>query len=175
MIAALPAAPAARVWGHAACLLLALAGMTAQAQTTVVVRKSTPPGVPGPSAVQPSPVTLSVNYYPVPMVAGQAWNVNWSSSKASTVRFSCTAAGTGYNASGTVALSGSMSGTASAAWVGYPSTCTWSAECTDDTAEVTRTLTKKGNLSTIAFLLVSPSRPDQLCRRHPIAGYRHPL
>ncbi len=139
MIAVFPATAHAK--RHAACVLLAFAGIAAQAQTTVVVNKSTPPGVPGPGAVQPSPVTLSVNYYPVPMVAGQAWNVNWSSSKASTVRFSCTAAGTGYNASGVVALSGSMSGTASAAWVGYPSTCTWSAEGTDDTAEVTRTLT----------------------------------
>jgi RHS repeat-associated protein len=142
MIAALPVARAtARAKRHAACFLLALAGMTAQAQTAVPAGKALPPGAPIPGVVQPSPVTLSVNYYPMPMVAGQAWNVNWSSSKASTVRFSCTAAGTGYKASGAVALSGSMSGTASAAWVGYPSTCIWTARGQGGTATFSETMT----------------------------------
>lgn len=59
------------------------------------------------------------------MVAGQGYSVTWSSTNATSASYSCTATGTGYTISSVLPTSGSMSGTALAAWVGNPSSCTW--------------------------------------------------
>jgi RHS repeat-associated protein len=53
----------------------------------------------------------------------------------------CTAAGTGYTVSESVAVSGSRSLTAQAGWVNYPSSCTWTASGPGGSATFTETLT----------------------------------
>ena len=75
------------------------------------------------------------------MKAGSAYTVTWSSTNATAVGFNCTASGSGYVGSGTLATNGSASGTASTAWVGYPSTCTWTATGPGGTKSVGETLT----------------------------------
>jgi RHS repeat-associated protein len=61
------------------------------------------------------------------MTAGQPYSLIWRSTNATSVRRACTASGTGYAVSDAPAINGSASGTASVAWVNYPSTCTWTA------------------------------------------------
>ncbi len=91
-------------------------------------------------AATPAP-TISVSRTPNPMVAGQSYTLNWSSTNATSVSYSCTASGTGYASSAPVALNGPSSGTAQAAWVGYPSTCIWTANGPGGTSSFTETMT----------------------------------
>ncbi|QDQ25666.1 hypothetical protein FNU76_04480 [Chitinimonas arctica] len=78
--------------------------------------------------------TITVQRTPAPLIAGQPYSVSWSTSNATSVTFECTAAGTGFAGTGTVGTSGSAPGTASAAWVGYPSRCIWTAKGPDGSA-----------------------------------------
>ncbi|MFZ6646018.1 RHS repeat-associated core domain-containing protein [Undibacterium sp. TJN25] len=55
--------------------------------------------------------------------------------------YSCSASGTGYAGSASVAVSGSSGGVASSGWVSYPSTCIWTATGTGGTRTYTETLT----------------------------------
>ncbi len=71
--------------------------------------------------------TISLTRTPSPMVAGQSYTTAWSSTNATSVSYNCTASGTGFAGSATLVANGSSMGTANAAWVGYPSTCTWTA------------------------------------------------
>ena len=91
-----------------------------------------------PSANQP---ILSVQRTPTPLVAGQNHTVTWSSTKATSVTYTCTASGTGYTGSATLATSGSTTNATSAAWIGYPSTCTWRATGAGGSTTVTETMT----------------------------------
>jgi hypothetical protein len=71
---------------------------------------------------------ISLNRTPNPMVAGQNETITYSATNATSFSVACTSTGTGYaQAASAVPLSGSGTGLASAAWVGYPSTCTWTA------------------------------------------------
>lgn len=88
----------------------------------------------------PAP-TISVQRTPSPMVAGQAYTQSWNTSNATSVSYNCTSTGSGYVGSATVAANGSFGGTASSAWVGYPSSCTWTATGAGGTASVVSTLT----------------------------------
>ncbi|QDQ25033.1 hypothetical protein FNU76_00965 [Chitinimonas arctica] len=81
-----------------------------------------------------APPTINVQRTPTPLIAGQPYSVSWSTSNANSVTFECTAAGTGFAGTGTVGTSGSAPGTASAAWVGYPSRCIWTAKGPDGSA-----------------------------------------
>lgn len=54
----------------------------------------------------------------------------------------CTSTGTGYaGSSGALAVNGSNAATAQAGWVGYPSTCTWTATGAGGTKTYTETMT----------------------------------
>ena len=75
------------------------------------------------------------------MKAGSAYTVTWSSTNATSVSYNCTASGSGYTGSGSVAANGSANGTASVAWVGYPSTCSWTATGAGGTKTVYETMT----------------------------------
>lgn len=84
-----------------------------------------------PAAPKP---TINVVWSPSPLQAGSPYTVNWTTTNATSVTQYCTTTGTGWgNASGTgtpstlPTVSGSVSGTASSAWVGYPTNCTWTA------------------------------------------------
>ena len=90
------------------------------------------------SANQP---TLSVQRTPTPLVAGQNHTLSWSSTKATSVTYNCTASGTGYTGSATLAANGSATNATSAAWIGYPSTCTWKATGAGGSTTVTETMT----------------------------------
>lgn len=92
------------------------------------------------SNATPAP-TLSVSPNPLNLVTGQSVNVNWSTTNATSVTRSCTASGTGYSGTVSLATSGSRSETGNAAWVGYPSTCTWTASGPGGNKTVTQTMT----------------------------------
>ncbi|WP_426107484.1 hypothetical protein [Massilia sp. TSP1-1-2] len=106
-------------------------------------------GVPKKAVVPPKPTiglptipSLQVTYSPsTTLVAGQPYSVTWVSRNAEAVDFYCTASGTGYADSQTLGLSGTINGTASAAWVGYPSDCTWVADNSEGVVSVKATLT----------------------------------
>jgi RHS repeat-associated protein len=74
-----------------------------------------------------SPVTMSVSRSPATMTAGQPFTVSWSSTNATSVSRLCTSTGSGFAVNDAPAINGSANGTASAAWVGYPSNCVWTA------------------------------------------------
>jgi RHS repeat-associated protein len=84
--------------------------------------------------------TMSVTRTPSPMTAGQSYTLTWSSTNATSVSRVCTASGTGYTVNDAPALNGSTTGTASSAWVNYPSTCTWKATGAGGTATFTETM-----------------------------------
>lgn len=85
----------------------------------------------GLSAAQAAP-TISITHTPEPFVAGTPYSVTWTTTGAKKASFVCTASGTGYKGSGNAALNGSKSGTASASWIGYPSSCTWTLTAPDN-------------------------------------------
>ena len=85
--------------------------------------------------------TLTVTRNPSPLVAGQSYTTTWNTTNATSVTYNCTANGTGFNGSATLAANGSSSDTAQNAWVGYPSTCTWTATGPGGTKTISETLT----------------------------------
>jgi RHS repeat-associated protein len=96
--------------------------------------------VTAPPPPTPAP-TLTVTRTPTTMVANQSFALNWSTSNATSLTRVCTATGTGFVANGTLATSGSAPGTASSAWVGFPSTCTWTATGAGGSKQVIETMT----------------------------------
>ncbi|MGP1683577.1 MAG: polymorphic toxin type 50 domain-containing protein, partial [Giesbergeria sp.] len=85
--------------------------------------------------------TLSVQRTPAPLVAGQNHTLTWSTTKATSVTYTCTASGTGFTGSATLATSGTTTNATSAAWIGYPSTCTWRATGAGGSTTQTETMT----------------------------------
>lgn len=78
------------------------------------------------SAPSPAP-TFSIHRNPSPMIAGKPFTITRTSTNATSLSVTCTAAGTGHNGTENQPVSGSATGIASAAWVGYPSACVWKA------------------------------------------------
>lgn len=113
------------------------------------------------SPVLPQP-TIVVTRNPSPMVAGQSYTLTWNTSNATSVTWICTSTGTGYTGSGSAATSGNSTGTASADWVGFPSTCTWTAIGQGGTATTVETLT-----TTAAAPTLSVSRLNGLPMKSP--------
>jgi RHS repeat-associated protein len=85
--------------------------------------------------------TLTVTRTPTTMVANQSFTLNWSTTNATSLTRVCTSTGTGFVANGSLATSGSAPGTASSAWVGFPSTCTWTATGAGGSKQVIETMT----------------------------------
>ena len=102
--------------------LTAVGAVPVLAQTVAGKPAVNPQLAPGPLP------TLTITRTPNPMVAGQGYHVRWSTN-GTFLTYSCTASGTGFSGSGSVtpSLSGSSNGIAEAAWIGYPSTCMWTA------------------------------------------------
>lgn len=84
--------------------------------------------------------TISVIRTPNPMVVGKPYALTWHSTNATSVSMNCTSTGTGYAGSVNRALSGTVNETASASWVGNPSTCTWTASGAKGSKSVTETM-----------------------------------
>ena len=94
-------------------------GAGGNASDTIVVGVVAPP--------PPPPPTISAGHSPSPFVAGQGYQISWSSTNAASVQYACSGNASAFQGSGGLALNGSMGGTASASWVGNPSTCTFTA------------------------------------------------
>ncbi len=91
-----------------------------------------------------APPTITFTRTPLPLVAGQNHNAVWSTTNATSVSGVCTSTGTGYTYNGPLALSGNNTSLTSAAWVGYPTQCVWTATGPGGTATAT------DNFSTVA-------------------------
>lgn len=111
------------------------------------------------SGVTPTAPTLSVTRTPSPMVSNQNYTISWASTNAVFVTYACTSTGTGFASGVTyLRLNGSGIGPASAAWVGFPSTCTWRA--TSASGEVATVI---DNMVTLA----AAAQPTLLVTRTP--------
>ncbi|MBC3930028.1 GBS Bsp-like repeat-containing protein, partial [Undibacterium sp. CY21W] len=75
----------------------------------------------------PNAPRLTVTRTPAPLVAGQPYSVYWSAGNAESLSYSCSSSGTGFTGEGEVPLNGQSSGLAEPGWVGYPTTCIWTA------------------------------------------------
>jgi RHS repeat-associated protein len=100
------------------------------------------------------PPTISVSRNPLTMIAGQNATVTWSTTNATSVSRVCTASGTGFTSNGNMSVvSGSETVTANAAWVNYPSSCTWTANGPGGSTQTTETMSTSasGAMPTVAF------------------------
>jgi hypothetical protein len=93
--------------------------------------------VTAPAPVTPKP-TISPSH--TAMVAGQSFTMSWSTTDATSLSHACSASGTGYNVSESLAVNGSRTMTAQAGWVSYPSSCSWTASGPGGTTTVYETL-----------------------------------
>ncbi len=91
--------------------------------------------------VTPSAPTITIQRSPTPLTAGASYTLTWSTVNATSVNYACTASGTGYKVNKAVSIAGNETGTALAAWVGYPSTCTWTVTGAGGTITRTETVT----------------------------------
>jgi RHS repeat-associated protein len=89
-------------------------------------------------ATTPKP-TLTASH--TSMVAGASFTMSWNTTDATSLTHVCTATGTGYTVNESLAVNGSRSMTAQSGWVGYPSSCTWTASGAGGSATYTETMT----------------------------------
>jgi len=94
--------------------------------------------VSAPAPVTPRP-TISVSR--PSLTAGQSFTTSWSITDATSLTHVCTSSGTGYTVNESLAVNGSRALTAQSAWVGYPSSCTWTASGAGGSANYTETMT----------------------------------
>ncbi|MDN4037291.1 RHS repeat-associated core domain-containing protein [Massilia sp. YIM B02443] len=83
--------------------------------------------------------TLSTAHSPS-LVAGSTFTTSWSTTNATSLTRVCTAGGTGFKVNESLPVNGQRSQTALAAWVGYPSSCTWTAVGPSGTTVRTETM-----------------------------------
>lgn len=87
-----------------------------------------------------APVTITASIVPDSLPVGSNASLNWQSTGATVVTYSCTAVAGGYNHSSNLGASGSMVVTGQPSWVGRPSACVWTATGPGGTARVQREL-----------------------------------
>jgi RHS repeat-associated protein len=103
------------------------------------------------TAVPTSKPTISVSR--PSLVAGQSFTTSWSTTNATALTHVCTASGTGYKVNESLAVNGSRTLTAQSAWVGYPSSCTWTASGAGGSATYTETMTTvAGTNSSVTYI-----------------------
>ena len=95
--------------------------------------------------------TVSVVRSPAP-VAGQSFTTTWSTTNASSLSRVCTAPGAGYAVNESLPVNGSRAQTALAAWVGNPSSCTWTASGTGGTTTHVETMTTASASSGVTYI-----------------------
>jgi len=110
--------------------------------------------------------SLEVNYTNMPLLVNQNFTLTWKSTNASSVTRQCTANGTGFTSplQTMYAVNGSINSSASSAWIGYPSTCIWTATGPKGSKTVTEVRT------TLAEILPAPSITVQYSPATLIAG-----
>lgn len=102
--------------------------------------------------VLPPLPTLSFTRSPSTMVAGEPYSLRWTTANATSLAYNCTATAPGYSGSGTLALNSSLNDTALAVWVGYPSTCTYTATGPGGSRSFVETLTTVHPVPTISVM-----------------------
>lgn len=84
---------------------------------------------------------INVSPSPLSLVAGEWKTVTWSSTGATKVTRNCTASGTGFSTIESLPPSGQLRIQARSDWVGYDSTCNWTAEGNGASNTFTQTMT----------------------------------
>lgn len=107
----------------------------------------------------PAP-TITVTRTPNPLTAGNNYTLSWSTTDATSLNFACTASGTGYAVNKSMATGGSVVETAQSSWVGYPSTCTWTATGAGGTKTYSETITTQAATNSAGF--VSQTMPTSM-------------
>ena len=79
------------------------------------------------TTVAPPPPTVNVRFSSHPLTAGSPFSNTWTTTNATSLRYQCTAAGSGFAGSAQVAVNGTSGGVALYSWVKYPSSCVWTA------------------------------------------------
>lgn len=104
--------------------------------------------------------SLEVVRAPNPLIAGTSFTTQWKTNGANNVSFVCTADGSGFNGSGMLDANGtSIPTVASADWIGFPSTCVWTAVGEAGITTLTETMvTVEGILPTIKVNRTNPIR-----------------
>ncbi|MBC3879965.1 VCBS repeat-containing protein [Undibacterium sp. LX40W] len=129
----------------------------------------------------PSAPTISVSRSMAPLVAGKSYTTTWSTTNATSVSFTCTASGTGFAGSASVSP---VSGTAApnvapSAWVGYPSTCTWTASGPGGSTDLVEGFTTVAGVTPAALSLtgcsnnsgtVTPNAASMTCNLNNTGG-----
>jgi RHS repeat-associated protein len=95
----------------------------------------------GPNVLAVNPPTITASRDPVLMVNGRNYALTWASTDATSVTNTCTSTGTGFTGSiPSPTVSGVSHGTSKPEWVGYPSTCVWTATGPGGSATFTETM-----------------------------------
>lgn len=129
----------------------------------------------------PAAPTISVSRSMAPLVAGKSYTTTWSTKNATSVSFTCTADGTGFAGSASVSP---VSGTAApnvapSAWVGYPSTCTWTASGPGGSTDLVEGFTTVAGVTPAALSLtgcsnnsgtVTPNAASMTCNLNNTGG-----
>lgn len=113
--------------------------------------------------------TVSVQRTPSTLIAGSGYTLSWSTTNATSLSYVCTASGTGYTVNKTMAVSGSVTETALAAWVGYPSTCTWTATGAGGTKTYTETVTTSNSSANAGFVSQSVASSMTGGQQYPVS------
>jgi YD repeat-containing protein len=100
---------------------------------------SLPPDLVDDSLPPPAP-TLTLERTPRPMVAGQDHHFVWNTANATRLIYTCTAQGTGFRESRELPLAGDHYSPTYAQWIGYPSTCVYTASGPGGSITVTEIL-----------------------------------
>ncbi|AVR98215.1 NBR1-Ig-like domain-containing protein [Pseudoduganella armeniaca] len=122
-------------------------GLTAVANVTVT------------GAVPPAP-TITVQRSPSTLIAGQSFTTTWTGTNLTSLTRVCTASGTGMADNVQLPSTGSVTAVANAQWVGYPSTCTWTAKGGGGTKTFVETVTTATAVNGAQF--VSQSVPTSM-------------
>ena len=113
------------------------------------------------------PPTITMKAHPRYHDSGQPFTLEWSSSNATSVSRVCSSTVSGYVVNEQLAPSGKVSGTALPGWVGYDSTCKWTARTSAASSAETVEL-----MQTRAALSVSNSAAIS-CIQSALSAYRY--
>lgn len=92
------------------------------------------------------------------IIVGKFFSVSWKATNAVSLQRICTAKKTGYKSAKGLELSGKLELRANADWVGYPSTCIWTATAEDgQTATYTETMTTMPAPPSAACISATPA------------------
>jgi RHS repeat-associated protein len=101
---------------------------------------------------------------PSSLVAGQSFTTTWSTTDATSLTHVCTSSGTGYTVNESLAVNGSSAMTALSVWVGYPSSCTWTASGAGGSTTYTETMTTVAGVNSSVTYIYTDGLGSPLAR-----------